>query len=351
MEGEDIEYEKREPTADDMDNIKLSIRKLFNVPNPLNEGLMRKPDVEALCEALKWDPIKISKACRANQYGVIDCDDFEKMMLFRFKKNFGDNPDGYLAKIETQIDGANLKIHPPEPENPWAEEEALRAAEALAEGPTVFVNHDPTYDMRNRMHVRHASHGVMGQTAVAPEDVEGYEGPAMSSVFSASKAGAGTDQAPRMRSPHDASSHEYRCPKCRYVLFVSADVEEMDDSEASGQKSIKGKNWNKGGMPSLDDNVDITSLFLTGDVAEPMLGEDAYSGVDSGKLYCPKCSNKVGHFKWSGEQDNRGRFHCPSFNVPKSRVDCMPIRRAAAPVPAPAMVAAPPQELLEGEDI
>ena len=97
-----------------------------------------------------------------------------------------------------------------------------------------------------------------------------------------------------MVSPNAAASHEYRCPKCRYVLFRSTDVDASGQyGEASAQKSIAGKNWNKGGMPSLDDGVDATSLFLPAEVAEPMLGEEAYTGADSGKLYCPKCKHKV----------------------------------------------------------
>jgi hypothetical protein len=246
---------------------------------------------------------------------------------------------------------ADIKIHPPVEEDPYAH---LYPEEEVADPIRVIEHAD--YDMRaqmtTQMHARHASTGLHGQVAVEAEpefDEFGFQigGPSV-------KAPKGENEAPRMVSPNDAASHEYRCPKCRHVLFGSNDVDATGDyGEASAQKSIAGKNWNKGGMPSLDDNVEATSLFLTGEVAEPLLGEEAYAGVDSGKLYCPgkngKCMNKVGHFKWSGEQDNRGHFHAPSFNVPKSRVDCMPIVRALNVARAPAAAAA--VELLDGDEV
>eukprot|EP00656_Telonema_subtile_P046716 TRINITY_DN53267_c0_g1_i1.p1 TRINITY_DN53267_c0_g1~~TRINITY_DN53267_c0_g1_i1.p1 ORF type:complete len:146 (-),score=33.98 TRINITY_DN53267_c0_g1_i1:119-556(-) len=116
---------------------------------------------------------------------------------------------------------------------------------------------------------------------------------------------------------------EYRCPKCRKALFYSTDVDESGTyAEASEMKRISGKCWNKGNKEVLDDNCKLSSYFISEAVASK-LGNEVFEGTDSGKLYCPHCQCKLGSFKWSGEQDNRGHFRCPSFNIPKSRVDRM----------------------------
>ena len=215
----------------------------------------------------------------------------------------------------------------------------------------VTISHESYHgEIRNRMHAKHSSTGLSGQLAVASE-----EAPPMIPRAYYLKPGV-NDEGPRMMSPHDAASHVYRCPKCRFSLFDSEDVAgDGAYGEASGQKSISGKNWNKGGMPSLDEDVVISSIFLAAETAEQLLDPaEAMANVDSGKLYCPKCKHKVGHYKWSGEQDNRGHFHCPSFNIPRSKVDMMPVRQAqAAPSPglAPAAGAALPAGLGEAEEI
>ena len=40
-----------------------------------------------------------------------------------------------------------------------------------------------------------------------------------------------------------------------------------------------------------------------------------------GKIYCPKCTTRVGAFSWSGSQCSCGSWIAPSISFPKSRVD------------------------------
>ena len=126
--------------------------------------------------------------------------------------------------------------------------------------PTVVLSQESYHgELRNRLHTRHASTGVAGQAVVVSEETSALPG-----CFAVGEAGG---DGPRMLSPQDAPSHIYRCPKCRYVLFNSRDVAgDGAYGEASGQKSISGKNWNKGGMPSLETEAPISSLFLTAEV-------------------------------------------------------------------------------------
>ena len=47
-------------------------------------------------------------------------------------------------------------------------------------------------------------------------------------------------------------------------------------------------------------------------------------GPVEGKLLCPKCDAKVGHFNWSGLRCGCGAFVCPAFYLVASKVDAMP---------------------------
>lgn len=239
--------------------IKHYIRELFNVPNPLNQGLMRKNDVEQLCEVLKWNTEAISKACKANQYGVVEYENFEAMLMYRYETNAKQKVGaaGYIKKLKNQAKQCCLVIHPPVEED-YYEQRAREALEEEEVTPVVVLSQEAYHgELRARLQAKHL--GVSGQAVVDPDE----DPAALPGCFAATEGGQG----PRMLSPQDAPSHLYRCPKCRFVLFNSGDVAgDGAYGEASAQKSISGKNWNKGGMPTLETDAPITSLFLTAEV-------------------------------------------------------------------------------------
>eukprot|EP00658_Telonema_sp_P-2_P012553 TRINITY_DN14777_c0_g1_i3.p2 TRINITY_DN14777_c0_g1~~TRINITY_DN14777_c0_g1_i3.p2 ORF type:complete len:145 (-),score=53.94 TRINITY_DN14777_c0_g1_i3:167-601(-) len=114
-----------------------AIKELWDVPHPGNQGLMRREHMEELCVALDWKVEAILKGCRANAYGVVEYDQWERVMLNRLDKNFRGNAEPFAKKISNQAAMAREKIHemrntPPQEEE--EEEEDESAGEPEAEG-------------------------------------------------------------------------------------------------------------------------------------------------------------------------------------------------------------------------
>ena len=268
-----------------MEDVRTGVRTLFDVPNPSNEGLIKRADLTIICEALGWKVEAIAKACKANKYGVVEYEDWEALMLSRCEANFAGRPEGFIKKLKNQAAKVRAK---------------MKEMKKLDEPPS----------------------GEIAGLNIEDNATESE----------------GTMMVEEPLPPAPPPSYVYRCQKCRTPLFTSNDVDHSGDyAEASEEKRIHGKCWNKGQVAVLAESHEaVTSIFLPQEVAAK-LGNETNSGADTGKLYCPniKCNNKIGSFRWSGEQDNKGHFHCPSFNVPKSKVDMMPttaIRQASLPI-------------------
>lgn len=64
--------------------------------------------------------------------------------------------------------------------------------------------------------------------------------------------------------------------------------------------------------------MECSSFFFPDQPRLPWFGDLT---AQEGKLACPKCNNRVGAFKWTGEQCSCGQWICPSIQVQKAKVD------------------------------
>lgn len=120
----------------------------------------------------------------------------------------------------------------------------------------------------------------------------------------------------------------YRCRKCRSLLATSDNILE---TETGGQGA--GFSWRKrdkfqkegaGGLEASDGAGG--GIFV-----EPLRWMAAtVEGQVQGKLYCPKCTARLGTFNWSGIQNNSGNWITPGFHLHLTRLDLEnPARQAA----------------------
>mmetsp|Transcript_1009 Transcript_1009/g.1167 ORF Transcript_1009/g.1167 Transcript_1009/m.1167 type:complete len:346 (+) Transcript_1009:1-1038(+) len=113
------------------------------------------------------------------------------------------------------------------------------------------------------------------------------------------------EQQKKMLRLIDQNSTTYACRMCRTVLFGTNHLVEHKQNQHSFHRKKHNKN-------------SCQSLFCNESVIEWLSQE----GQDNeGKLTCPKCSVKVGHWNWSGAQCSCGTWVVPAVQIPLSRVD------------------------------
>lgn len=179
--------------------VRVAIRALFDIPNPGNQGLMKKAEMAELCEALGWDVATISKACKANAYGVVDYDDWEKLMMNRFTTNFKGNSEGFIKRLTAQAKKVRTKM--------------ITSKGSAGSEPDGVANCTDT---------AMSTVGEPQGTEAAPGGAE-HEALAPASV---------TAKIPDFL---------FRCQKCRMVLFSSDNVDDSGDyAEVSEMKRIAG---------------------------------------------------------------------------------------------------------------
>ncbi|KAL7452474.1 hypothetical protein ACHAWC_004193 [Mediolabrus comicus] len=111
--------------------------------------------------------------------------------------------------------------------------------------------------------------------------------------------------------PHviDPEKTRYACKRCRSILFGTDDLEDPPHAQSLHNFRKKGQSSSSG----LCQN-----LFI----AEPLPWMHGCSEME-GKLHCPKCNTKVGHYCWTGAQCSCGTWVTPAILVPVSKVDEM----------------------------
>lgn len=102
----------------------------------------------------------------------------------------------------------------------------------------------------------------------------------------------------------------YACRMCRTVLFGE---NHLASGHVQNLHSFKRANYN-----ARRPTVACQSIFCSVDVLE-WLSENGQS--IEGKLSCPKCSFKIGHWRWSGAQCSCGTWVTPAVQIPVSKVD------------------------------
>ena len=118
----------------------------------------------------------------------------------------------------------------------------------------------------------------------------------------------------------------YCCGRCRepVALVASLSKEHGDegrlDEESAGGKSAKRPCTSLFLEEPLEWMRDGLGFASTSDKSEGD-EEEAEASIPSGKLYCPKCKNKIGSFDWAGSKCSCGKWITPAFQIQKNRVD------------------------------
>lgn len=136
-------------------------------------------------------------------------------------------------------------------------------------------------------------------------------------------------QAPAEAPFIDPDKKRFSCRKCRTILFGQNDLE--DPPHVPARHSFGHRK--AGGNSSRRDEHPCQSIFLN----SVPLWVAADMSVNEGKIACPKCDAKVGHWNWSGAQCSCGTWVCPAIQVPSSRVDEV-LPHAADTLPTGAVV-------------
>jgi len=108
----------------------------------------------------------------------------------------------------------------------------------------------------------------------------------------------------------DVTKQRYACRKCRFMLLDETD---LSDDHVKNLHSFNKRNYQKNRPMSA-----CQSIFCRDSVLEWL----APDGCEvEGRLECPKCSTKIGHWRWSGAQCSCGTWITPSIQIPLSKVD------------------------------
>eukprot|EP01083_Nonionella_stella_P257992 882444_1 len=113
----------------------------------------------------------------------------------------------------------------------------------------------------------------------------------------------------------------YTCAKCRIALFSDRSVRSHEPKEDHSQ--FYRKKWNDGTTPTTSD---CHSYFI--DQVESL----ADFSTNAGKLSCPKCRFKIGHFDHSGTQCSCGAWVVPAIQVIKSKVDSISLEKQGSSI-------------------
>lgn len=112
-------------------------------------------------------------------------------------------------------------------------------------------------------------------------------------------------------APHviDLEKTRYACKRCRSVLFGTDDLENPPHVQSLHNFRRKGQTPGHGMCQNLFIAQPLSWMYGCGEM--------------EGKLHCPKCQTKVGHYAWTGAQCSCGTWVTPAILVPVSKVDEM----------------------------
>ncbi|KAL7550511.1 hypothetical protein ACHAWF_013750 [Thalassiosira exigua] len=141
---------------------------------------------------------------------------------------------------------------------------------------------------------------------------DGSRGGQSDSLPSAVELAAVSDEIPSTPvDPVEAPNPEktrYACKRCRYILLGEDDLENPPHSQSLHKFRRRGS----------QSALSCQNHFI----AQPLQWMNGCSDVE-GKLHCPKCNTKVGHYSWTGAQCSCGTWVTPAIMVPLSKVDEM----------------------------
>mmetsp|Transcript_8232 Transcript_8232/g.20248 ORF Transcript_8232/g.20248 Transcript_8232/m.20248 type:complete len:429 (+) Transcript_8232:170-1456(+) len=113
-------------------------------------------------------------------------------------------------------------------------------------------------------------------------------------------------------SPHNPTPEKtrYACKRCRTILFGVEDLEDPPHTQSLHSFRKRGTKAGYGNVGSCQNHF----------IAEPLSWMNECGGLE-GKLHCPKCNTKVGHYSWTGAQCSCGTWVTPAIMLPLSKVD------------------------------
>lgn len=127
-------------------------------------------------------------------------------------------------------------------------------------------------------------------------------------------------------TPHipNPELNRFACRKCRTALFGEEDLQDPPHSQSLHNFSKKMHKVGYGSAKSCQNHF----------IAQPLSWMGECDGVE-GKLHCPKCKTKVGHYSWTGAQCSCGTWVTPAIMIPLSKVDVMnPLSQIVTATPA-----------------
>ena len=151
----------------------------------------------------------------------------------------------------------------------------------------------------------------------------------------------GDEAAPELLEVEEAASHfidpektRYACKRCRSVLFSTDDLEDPPHAQSLHNFGRRGQTSGQGMCQNLF-------------IADPLPWMHGCNEME-GKLHCPKCQTKVGHYSWTGAQCSCGTWVTPAILVPVSKVDEMkPASQNIIASSGPLMFAQPPNVIVQ----
>jgi hypothetical protein len=115
--------------------------------------------------------------------------------------------------------------------------------------------------------------------------------------------------------PADPSRPRYACRMCRTILFGE---NHLAQDHIQNRHSFNKMNHHTSNGIRSTPAATCQSIFCSDDVLQWL----SPSGEDiEGKLACPRCSHKIGHWKWAGAQCSCGTWVTPAIQIPASKVD------------------------------
>ncbi len=112
------------------------------------------------------------------------------------------------------------------------------------------------------------------------------------------------------REPPDPSRPRYACRICRTILFGENHLEKGHVQNLHSFRKLS--------HAQSTPVSSCQSIFCSDDVLQWL----SPSGQEiEGKLTCPRCSHKIGHWRWAGAQCSCGTWVTPAIQIPSSKVD------------------------------
>lgn len=110
---------------------------------------------------------------------------------------------------------------------------------------------------------------------------------------------------------------EARCRKCRCVVASGRAEDVLEQHQACDRRPREFLFKDGVALHSLAGQKPCTHLF----VQEQPWMDDAVRCVNDGVIPCPRCSAKLGTFRWSGLQCSCGAWVSPALSLLRSKLD------------------------------